>query len=250
MAFTIHNLGWSAHMTGDVGLAATLYKESLSMARQVGDQWSVFWNLLQLAVLHRSQARYMQAQELLEECLASATALRSPLKQANVLSGLAELELAQGNHDAARLLLQQCLKIHSALGNTRDVALMHIDLGWTSARMGDLVEAQHYFRTALKEATLPGMQPEILGSLLGLASLFAAAPSVETRLRAARLLSAIRTHAALLGAVIQDPVNAVRLAAIDEALKAHLPSSVHCQAMAEGQEFSLDDAVSCGLGER
>ena len=105
----MHNLGWVAFRAGNYGGARTAFEESLGGARELGD------------ALHTAEALRM----------------------------LGELDLFEGDPDAAEVRIRESLDICTAMGSDLDRAAGLTALGGVEALRGRFDEAAQLFADAL-----------------------------------------------------------------------------------------------------
>jgi tetratricopeptide (TPR) repeat protein len=75
-----------------------------------------------------------------------------PAGIAHALSGLADVELEEGNHEAARLLLSRMIEIARETGSAETLAVSLADHAEVERRQGELPHALDVFREALTAA--------------------------------------------------------------------------------------------------
>jgi predicted ATPase/DNA-binding winged helix-turn-helix (wHTH) protein len=120
---------------GDYAAADTLIRESLEIARQLGDKQGAAVSLNALAVSARDRGDLPVARSLFEESMVLWRELGDQKAVARSLSNLANIVKLQGDNAGARSLYAQCLSIFRELGDRGGVA-------WSINYQGDLARDQ------------------------------------------------------------------------------------------------------------
>ena len=125
----------------DYASANALTRESLDIARQLGDKLGVAVSLNALAVHARDDGEVETALFLFEECLVLWRELGDRNAEARSISNLAGAEKLNGDYTRARSLYGECLSIFQELDDRAGVA-------WSLNYQGDVVRAQGNFEDA------------------------------------------------------------------------------------------------------
>lgn len=152
----------------------------------------------------------------------------------------------QGDHDQARILLDESLVIGRDLGDKRGITNSLVHLGWLAQAQGDHPLARAFVKESLAISQELGDRSLIADALE--VSAKSALASRETHL-AARLLGAAHALREAIGAPLppsdraeyDDDVRAVRTALGDRAFNA---------LWDEGQTMDLEHIVACALEGR
>jgi predicted ATPase len=155
--------GILAGAQGDYASAQRLVEESLQVARELKDQWSVAVALNALAVYARDRGDLAASRSLFHEGLALWRELGDQVAVARALSNLANLVRLQGDYPLARSLYEECRSIFTRLGDRSGVA-------WSTNYEGDAAREQGEWEVArnLYEQSL--LQFRDLGDRWGVAS--------------------------------------------------------------------------------
>jgi tetratricopeptide (TPR) repeat protein len=129
--------------------AEKLFRESLSIARAIGDKQSMAVSLNGLAVVAREEGNLGDATALFEESLALWKELGDNLAVARGLSNLASVLKSQGNYEKARALYEECLSIFRELGDSKGVAWVLNHQGDVLRGQGDLQNAALLYKQSL-----------------------------------------------------------------------------------------------------
>ena len=120
---------------GDFVSSDSLIRESLDIARQLGDVHSIAVALNALAVITRDRGDFPASRALSEESLAVWRDLHDSLAVARALSNLADVVKLQGDFSYAGKLYQECLSISRELGDRAGYA-------WALNHQGDVAREQ------------------------------------------------------------------------------------------------------------
>jgi predicted ATPase len=124
-----------ARTQGDYDSAYALAGESLKVARNSDDKWSIATSLNALAIAARDQGKIMESHSLLEESLRVWRELGDRTAVARALSNLANIAKLQGDYALARSLYEECLSIFQALDDRTGMA-------WSLNHQGDVACSQ------------------------------------------------------------------------------------------------------------
>jgi predicted ATPase len=120
---------------GDYASADSLIRESLDIARKLGDKQGAAVSLNALAVIARGRGDVAVARSLLEESMVLWRELGDQKAVARSLSNLANIAKLQGDNARARSLYAECLSIFRELGDRTGVA-------WSTNYQGDVARDQ------------------------------------------------------------------------------------------------------------
>ena len=113
-----NNLASLAQLGGNPETALSLYRSALITYQRLGDRRGLLETYHNLSIVFRHTEQFSQAAEACDHALRLAEQLDDPALIAPVLTGMAELRLAQGETDRAR----------SEARNARELALAASDL--------------------------------------------------------------------------------------------------------------------------
>jgi predicted ATPase len=156
---------------GDYASADVLIKESLQIARQLGDKQGVAVSLNAMAVLARDRGNVAVAHSLFEESLALWRELGDLKAVARALSNLANVVKLLGDSNHARSLSAECLAIFSGLRDRTGVAWSLNFQGDVARDQGDSAAARVSYEQALAIFRELGDRWGIAGTLADLGSL-------------------------------------------------------------------------------
>jgi predicted ATPase len=156
---------------GDYAGAAIHFRESLAIARSLGDTQGAAVSLNALAIHARDQARVDVARSLMEESLSLWRQLCDQRAVARSLSNLANIVKIQGDYPGARSLYAECLSIFQALGDRTGVAWSMNYQGDAARDQGDSLAAQTLYEQGLAMFRELGDRWGIAGTLADLGNL-------------------------------------------------------------------------------
>jgi predicted ATPase len=156
---------------GDYAPGDPLIRESLDIARQLGDKQGVAVSLNALAVLARDQGNVTMAHSLFEEGVALWRELGDQKAVARSLSNLANVVKLQADYDLARALYGECLSIFRGLGDRTGVAWSLNYQGDVAREQGDTAGARTLYEQSLAIFRELGDRWGIAGILADLGSM-------------------------------------------------------------------------------
>ena len=112
----------------DFERAEELCRESLALARELGDASSKAAALLQLGFVAWARCKYAESRDQLEEAVALFQELGDTWNRARSLAYLARVNATQGVYDRARALAEQSLDLSRALANKGRIAIALYEL--------------------------------------------------------------------------------------------------------------------------
>jgi ATP/maltotriose-dependent transcriptional regulator MalT len=142
MAFCLQMVGMAARSGGDHERAATLFRDSLALMRQVGDQWSMALVLVNLGGVAQARGEYEPARRAYEESLALCQELKDRRGMAWCLECLAEVAAAQGRPQRGARLMGAAEGLLDAIGAS-----------WPPNYVAGRERAMAVIRTALGDET-------------------------------------------------------------------------------------------------
>ena len=148
-ARALFSAGVLASVQRDYSAAAALFRESMAIARQLGDNQGVAVCLNALAVCSREQGDVTVAHSLFEQSLMLWRELGDLKAVARALSNFASVVKLQDDYDRARSLYAECLSIFRGLGDWTGVAWSLNYQGDVARDQGDSSAAQTLYEQSL-----------------------------------------------------------------------------------------------------
>ena len=135
---------------GDYATADALIRESLEIARQLGDKHGVAVALNALAVVARDRGEIAIARSLFEESLVLWRELGDLKAVARAVNNLANIVKLQGDNTYACSLYAECLSIFRELGDRTGMAWSMNSQGDVARDRGDCAAAQTLYEQSLE----------------------------------------------------------------------------------------------------
>ncbi len=170
-ARALFTAGVLAAEQGDYEPAQKETRESLEIARELGDKWGGAVSLNALAVITRDQGDLAGSRSLFEESLAIWRELGDRAAIARGLSNLASLRKLQGAYGAARALYADSFEIFSEIGDRTGAAWSVDHQGDAARAQGDAAAARSLYEESLMAFRELGDRWGIASSLADLGSL-------------------------------------------------------------------------------
>ena len=244
IAASLNNLGNVAYNQGDYAAGRAMYEESLTIARQLGDQQRIAQALNNLGNMTSDQGDYAGARAFHEESLAIVRQLGDQQRIAHSLNNLGTVASEQGDYSVARVLYEESLTIARRLGDQVGIASSLGNLGTVASEQGDYARARTLHGESLSILRQLGAQVGIVSSLEGIARL---AHRQHQLPKAGQLWGAASSLRETLGSHLpsaEDPSNKW-IASVREALG----DLAFNAAWDAGWAMTLDEAVEYALRE-
>ena len=240
MVSALHNLGNVATNGGDLASARRYHEESLAIAREMDHRWGIAWGLMGVGHVALSEHNYAAARSRFEESLAARKQIGDRWGIARSLNELGDVTYLQGDYATARARYEESLAIHSELGHKGFMEVVLLNLARVAHAEGDLERARRLYAESLDLFREQGKRVGIGLCLTGLASSAYAQGDLE---RAARTFGAAEALLEAAGYRL-DPVDS---AAFDRPM-AEVRSHKELTAMwAQGRIMPLEEAIRYAL---
>jgi len=240
----LFGLGRIVHQQGDYVQATELLSECLNLFREAGDWLGSMIAMLRLATTATAQGLYNQAAPLVEESLVLA---REAGQVDWVALGQYELALGalgQGDLARAEALLTQSLALHRDLDDPWGIANCLDTLGLVDCEQGDAARAAARYDESLALRRAVAEPGGFAEWLAGVATVAMACGQAET---AARLFGAARAFGDRTGFVFFLPQRAIHERA-ESAARAALGNLGFITAQDAGRALPFEDAVAEATG--
>jgi ATP/maltotriose-dependent transcriptional regulator MalT len=242
-AKALHAAGWLAHFLHDSTSARALLEESLSIARELDDRWTVAWALHVLGRVAYFDGDQPGARAFGEQSLAIAERLEDRWLIAWAIHLLGLAAHIAGDYAAADARYAQSMAIRRALGHREMVGVLCQLMGMSAYRQGDFRKARALYCEYLDIAREFGSNFHISMLLAQFGSLAAVHGQPE---RAARLMAAAAVFhetsgtrpIPLTAALVTDGMGLVREVLSQPAFEA---------AWTVGRAMSSDEAIAEAL---
>jgi len=238
-AVSLNALAVNARDQGDVALARALFEESLALWKESGDQKAVARSLSNLANVVKLQGDYAGARALYAECLSIFRGLQDHAGVAWSLNYQGDVARDQGDLEAARALYEQGLAIFRELGDRWGIAGTLADLGSLAREQGNYPAARSLYQESIKIFQELDHKRGIARLLECFAGSAAAQLEAERSLRLAGAAAALRQN---IGAPLTPTEQAKLEASLYPARRA-LTNAADVTAWLEGWALPVDKAI-------
>jgi predicted ATPase/DNA-binding CsgD family transcriptional regulator len=240
IAAALINLGNVAYQRGDMAAATDHYRESLAHFRARGDLVQVAWNLVGLGATALHGGDLEGAEHLYAQGHDLFRQTATTRGIAWALTNLGAVARRQGDHERATALLTESLTRQRDLGDRNGIATALCELGMVAQARGEAGRAEACHLESLALRREIGDKPGIAACLEGLAAVAAGQGQAE---RAARLLGAAGAMRGSAGLGLPPPDGAgyERLVA---AARAGLDEATFAAAWAAGEVLPLMTVVA------
>jgi non-specific serine/threonine protein kinase len=177
---------------GDLPTALALGRESLAIAREVGDPHTLHRTLTQLGHIARGRGEWLVARRYYEEALPIRRELGEPVDVAVSLACLGHCARALAEYDKARALYEESLDLAVKQGHPAEITATQHDIGRLAADQGRYDEAARWFTEALSTASRLNHPRRIAYLLERFAGLAVARKQPQRALRLAGAAAALR----------------------------------------------------------
>ncbi|CAG0928933.1 Putative HTH-type transcriptional regulator [Thermoflexales bacterium] len=145
----LHNLGYAAHMQGDLARAAHYLQESAAVKRQLVDPGGLALTLNVLGEIESDRAHYDRAESYFQESLVLYREIGGKMGMTNTLNNLGVAAYHQGKYRDALALLNESSQVASEIGSKRDMAITQLNLGDVAHAQGEADHARAHYEQAL-----------------------------------------------------------------------------------------------------
>ncbi|XSG76631.1 ATP-binding protein [Herpetosiphon llansteffanensis] len=242
VASTLHNLGNLYCQQSENQRATQLYQECLQIYQQLGDQSGVALIALGLGAIARDEQRLEAAQAAFEQSLALARELGDEWNEATALINLGNIAADLHQPRPALAHYQTAKPIFERLGDQQSLCVLENRIANAYWLLGEHGQAQTGYRQCLMLSHAIGFDGGIIEGLEGIAHCLS--QSLPTT--AAQLL-AYADHLRTTKGYPMIPADQQSYNQIVQAIQAHLTASVWQQATQQGQQLSLQRAISLAL---
>jgi predicted ATPase len=245
-AVSLNAMAVNSRDEGNLALARSLFEESLAEWREVGDQKAVALSLSNLANVVKLQGDHARAFSLSAECLSIFLRLGDRTGVAWSLNYQGDVARDQGDSAAARKLYEQGLAIFRELDDRWGIAGTLADLGTLAREQGDYAAARSSYQESIKIFHELDHKRGIARLLECSACSSAVQFEAERSLRLAGAAAAVRKN---IGAPLTAAEQSKLEASLDSARRA-LSNSAGTTAWLEGWAMGIEKAVEEVLAPR
>jgi predicted ATPase/class 3 adenylate cyclase len=187
LARIAHWLGVIRQQQGENATAIPLFRQSLAIWQDLGDQTQMARELNSLGITYRSLGDLATARLFFEDSIAIARKIGNDLRLSTALANLGIAEIDAGNVDHATEVLEEALALDEKNGDTWGATIVKNSLATATLLTGRPTEAHHLLSSIIKDVADSG-DLELLAATLELAA--GVASHLGNSHRAARLAGA------------------------------------------------------------
>jgi tetratricopeptide (TPR) repeat protein len=163
LATTYSGLSLAYRESGQVEAAARYAGRAIALFEVLRDRVSLAIAENNLGLILLAQGNRATARTHLDRSLELTHETDLEVGRSHVLLSLCELNLQEGNHEGARQMAEQALRLAERLDEGANVAEAHIWLGRVAAEVGDDQTVDTEFGVAIRGLTELGMTERLLG---------------------------------------------------------------------------------------
>jgi predicted ATPase/DNA-binding CsgD family transcriptional regulator len=242
-AKALHGAGWLAHHQRDLREARSLFDQSLAIARELDDRWTIAWALHGLGRVAYFENDPTSTRSLARESLLIAEELGDAWLIAYALHLLGIAAYIEGDFATSRGYYERSLAMRREIGYREGIAVLLGLLGIVAVREREFARAHALFSEAL--STMRGLLSE-WGLSVNVAMFAGLAGAQGQLIDAVRLAGA----SAVLRQSWQTPLIPLIESVVDEGLaraRQVLEPATYAAAWAEGQAMSLEQSLTAAL---
>jgi predicted ATPase/DNA-binding XRE family transcriptional regulator len=232
-----------ARYRGDYAGQAVFIRESLALARKLGDKKQIAWALMEMGLVERDFRHYPEAIPLLTESLAMFQGLHENLWVCRTSFLLAEIYISNENLEAAKPLWEQGLKLCREENDKWQIAWGLEGLGHVERLEGRLERARQFYTESLNLKAGVMDKSGTIYSLEAFAQLAAAQKQFK---RAAVLWGAAEQLRQTLNLLLVPSREQLYTSLISDA-RAQLGEEIFREAWAEGRAMKMQKAIDYAL---
>jgi predicted ATPase/Tfp pilus assembly protein PilF len=236
---------WLAINNNDIERAIAYAKESLALARELGDLSGMVPRLCMLSRLTFWNGDFTSPSAWLEEALSVSRQLGDRRGEAYVLATYGTLVYWQGNYPQAITYLEEAILLNEKSGDHYQKLWARAFMAYAVLRQGDTQQARKLFEDNIQKSQKANMTIALVFAIEGLVSLNVNQGQFE---RAAQLFA----WADVMRAKIGDPRPPIEQAAVERDLaivQSKLIDSDFANLSAEGKLMTVEEAVVLALRE-
>jgi tetratricopeptide (TPR) repeat protein len=222
--------------------AESLFEESLNVFREIHDQEQIAWSLDHLGRLALAKSNYQRAQSLFEESLGIFHDLGNQWGIALSMDRLGHSVWMQGEYEHANHLFEKALHLFQKLGNSEHTAWTLYKLASTFLAQGHTSQAKYMLKESLTMYTQTEDTPGILTALEGFAAL---AVTQGDYVSATQLCGAIQSLLGPHKVPVPFFLSPYRLKQLLSISRAYLNEPTFTTAWETGKSMTLENAINC-----
>jgi predicted ATPase/DNA-binding winged helix-turn-helix (wHTH) protein len=245
-------LGALATSQGDYEAADAFLRQSLTLYRELNDQWGIAASWNALAVNTRDRGDFEEAEHYFEQSLEYWRRLSDRLSTARCLHNLANAAKMRGDYERAEAALAEAASIFEQVGDTSGAAWSINQSGDIALEDGRIEAAQNLYRNALaafrdtgdrwgcaRSLTDLGWIYSMQGEFAAAHAAYREALEIFAELGHRRGIARVLEGASCLAAASGDAFRALTLAAAAEHLRSQIGAPLH-----QAERAKLDEGLT------
>ncbi len=236
---------WLAFNNNDLERSIAYAKESLELARELGDLAGIVSHLCWLSRLVFWTGDFTSPSLWLEEALSIARQLGDQGAEIYVVSTFGEFSYWQGNYPQAIAYFENAIQASGKLGEHYQGLWVQLKLAYTVLRQGNLQQAREMFEDGIRGMQKADLVIGLVFAIEGLASLHVNQGQLK---RAVQLFA----WAEMMRDKIGDHRPPVEQASVErdlEVIHSRLNDAEFVMLTAEGRRLAIEEAVALALQE-
>jgi predicted ATPase/transcriptional regulator with XRE-family HTH domain len=243
VGFTLLCLGNAARARGELDRAEELYVLARATHQQLGNHASEAITVGNHALLLEERGEIARAEVVASEGLAIARAADHQQAASRMLGLLGRVAMARGDYLLARKLLEQSLRLQREQADQQGLAWTVLELARLAHAEGQDAQAGRLLAEGLGRARAADDRRTLARGMEEVALVVAG----DQPARAVSLAAAAAELRRSIGAELV-PAERARLRSWETSVRAVLGESAYGAARAEGQHYTLEEAISLALG--
>jgi predicted ATPase/DNA-binding SARP family transcriptional activator len=243
LSYAVTLMGHLKHDQGDYAAADRLFAEGLQLAYEVEDAFGIAMVLSHKGRMRAERGKLDEGRRWSEQGMAMHREIGDRWGSAIALRNLGLVRRFQGDLDDAQTLFEEAIQLGRELGDDSTIATDLYELGCVYLEQGNLEMSRALLVEALRIMYQIDTRSRIADSLDALAQMSVLQDQPEHGVRLAGAAAAIR---ATVGFVLA-PLYQAKLDHTLQAARQALGEEAAATAWAEGQQMTVDEAVSFAL---
>ena len=231
--------------SSDMERAISYTKESLALARELGDLSGMVFRLCWLSRLMFWTGDFISPIVGLEEALSIARQLGNQTSELDVIHTYGDLSYWQNNYPQAITHFENLIQLSEKSGDHYLILWAHVKMAYTVLRQGDIQQARKMFDNSIRHMRTAGLMIGLVFAIEGLASLNVNQGQLE---RAARLFAWASAMRDQIGDY-RPPIEQTSVERDLAVIHSKLDDNEFTRLSAEGQAMTVEQAIALALEE-
>jgi len=229
----------------DMERAIAYTKESLALARELGDLSGMVFRLCWLSRLMFWTGDFISPIAWLEEALSISRQLGNQRSELDVIHTYGDLSYWQGNYPQAITHFENLIQLSEKIGDHYIILWAHVKMAYAVLREGKIQQAHEIFRESIHRAQKADLIIALVFAVEGLASLYVNQNQPE---RAARLFAWADAMREKIGD-FRPPVEQASVEKDLAVIRSKLNDEEYAKLSTEGSTMTVEQAIALALEE-